>query len=66
MRQFRLTTEEFRHALERAARDDVRWPQLRSHKWLIDHAQVKDGEVILVTGCEHAPRPPLDRPLYRL
>lgn len=58
-RTFRLTTVEFIGALNRAWRDDQRWPWLCSHKWLIDHAHVKDGEVILDTKGDYAPRPPL-------
>lgn len=58
MRVFTLSTEEFRQALERAARDDDRWPFLEMSRWLLDHAKSKDGVVILTVIEGKAPRPP--------
>lgn len=54
---FRLSTREFIAALNRAAIDDQRWPNLRIREWLLAHATSRDGEVILDTRGEHAPRP---------
>jgi len=56
-RTFRLSTAEFIGALNRAQADDQRWPWLCSHKWLIDRARSQDGEVILDTKGDDAPRP---------
>jgi len=51
LRKFRLTTAEFRKELDNAARDDARWPYLCRHRWLLDHATSKDGEIILAVNC---------------
>jgi hypothetical protein len=60
MRFYRLTTKEFQRELERAACDDRRWPQLCRHAWLIQHAHVKDGEVVLRIRCENETKPAND------
>lgn len=60
VRRFRLTTAEFQRALELAAIDDRRWPYFRRHQWLIEHALVKDGEVLLVIEDDNAPRRAMD------
>jgi hypothetical protein len=60
-RIFRLTTLEFIGALNRAYTDDLRWPNLCSRQWLIEHARTSDGEVIITTNGQNAPRPPADK-----
>jgi len=56
-RRYRLTTKEFIGALQRAANDDRRWPWLGTLKWLVAHSSSKDGEVIIDTKGDVAPRP---------
>lgn len=58
-RTFRLTTREFIDAMKRAHHDDLRWPWLCSVQWLYRHARSKDGEILIETKGENAPRPPM-------
>lgn len=53
-RVFSFTELEFIELLQRAIRDDEKWPNLHRVSWIIEHAHSQDGRVTLTIDDDRA------------
>lgn len=58
MRKFTLTHQEFANALKRAQEHDQSCTVCCNVQFLLDHAFIRESDVLLIIAGNDAPRPP--------